>query len=159
MLSAHGDDAWVRRAGETPLDPGFLPIGWKWRCKNSTGCAVCQLLGRHEGALAGFMDEDEGFLCRGDTGAVLTVSPRSLVGLLFPPPYGDLFSLFATSLHLKFSRNFLLKHSSDWWNCGSDSSFHSISYSFFFFFFEICGIHCSSYFTGLFLAVCIGAHW
>lgn len=81
------------------------------------------------------MDEDEGFLCRGDTGAVLTVSPRSLVGLLFPPPYGDLFSLFATFLHLKFSRNYLLKHSSDWWNCGSDSSFHSISYSFSFFFF------------------------
>lgn len=80
------------------------------------------------------MDEDEGFLCRGDTGAVLTVSPRSLVGLLFPPPYGDLFSLFAASLHLKFSRNYLLKHSCVWWNCGSDSSFHSISCSFSFFF-------------------------
>lgn len=146
--------------GKRPWTRGSSQLAGNGDARTLLGVLSANYLGVMKGALAGFMDEDEGFLCRGDTGAVLTVSPRSLVGLLFPPPYGDLFSLFATSLHLKFSRNYLLKHSSVWWNCGSDSSFHSISCPFsFFFFFEICGIHCSSYFTGLFLAVCIGAHW
>lgn len=66
--------------GKRPLDPGFHPIGWKWRCKNSIGCAACQSLGRHKGTLAGFMDEDEEFLCWGDPGVVLSVSPGSLLG-------------------------------------------------------------------------------